>query len=109
MNSFNEKIKSFAAPSKLMVGKEKATCEELENKIIEVIDYDFVKGSEGEYVVLALNDGKYVSCSTTITEFFKKVDKAGLYNDVVLNHIKMKILKKKSKKTNYNYYGFELV
>ena len=109
MNSFKETIKGFAAPPKLMVGRDKVTCEELENQKITALDYDIVEGTEGDYVVLALTDNKYVSCSTTITEFFKKLEAAGLHNDVLMNNIEMKILKKKSKKTNYNYFGFELV
>ena len=109
--SLKERVKEIGVLSPLMEGKEKGEIDELINKEITIINYDFVKDKEGkEYVAFLIKEtNKFYFGGLVLTENLRELDLEGYGEDIRAEGIKCILNKRKSKNgmtyTNVDYIG----
>lgn len=87
-----------------MDGRKKGEVKELNGKIVEVIDYDFLKGDDGDYIVFITRQDPvhFYFGAMVMTDNFKKFDEADK-KEIQKEGIPIFLEEKKNKKGNRTY------
>lgn len=107
--TIKEYAEERATISPLIKGREKISNDELNGKVIKITDFDIVDESAGGFAVAALEGGLFLFCGQTLTDFLKAVERDGMKEELQREGLVIKIVKRKSKKSNHDYYGFDIV
>lgn len=108
MKSLQERLKDFGGNLGIMEGRTKGECRELEGKIVTIVDYGFLTGSNGEYVVFItkeIEDSFYFGGSV-LTQSFKTLDEEGYREAIQSEGVRVKLEEKRSK-NGRNYVSVE--
>ena len=100
MKSLTERLKEFGQRLSFMEGRTKGSNKELEDKVVTIDQYGFLRKEDKEYVaytVKEIEDSFYFGC-TMLTEWLKALDEEGYREEIESKGIKMKLTEKKTNK-----------
>jgi hypothetical protein len=95
----------MTAQLELMEGREKGNADQLLNIHTTIIDYDFLTGDDGDYVVFIVKEDKdhFYFGGGVVTDHMQKFDAAGYKEEIQQNGLPVTFEKKKSKKSGRTY------
>lgn len=100
MKSLKERVKDFGANLELMEGRTKGKNEEIADKVVTIVDYGFLSGSEGEYVAYIVKeiDDSFFFGGMVLTEALKQLEAEGYKEAIKSEGLRIRLKEQKSKK-----------
>ena len=97
--SLKERAKQFSVQLPFMEGKEKADVKELLGQVSTIVDYGFLTGDDGDYVVFVTKEraNKFFFGGLVLTEQLQQLEAEGYHEAIIEEGLPMLLTEKKSK------------
>ena len=99
MKSLKDRAKEFSVQLPFMEGREKGDVKKLTGQVSTIIDYGFLTGDDGDYVVFIVKErsSEFFFGGTVLTDQLAQLEAEGYHDAIVTEGLPMLLTEKKSK------------
>lgn len=99
IKSLKDKVKEFSVSLPIMEGREKADFADLKGETVTIVDFDFMKDKDGDYVAFIIKEDEkhFYFGGMVLTENMHTLEKDGYGDSVREEGLPVKFGKKKGK------------
>lgn len=108
MKNLRDMVREISNKIQIIEGREKGENSEIVGKIVTIVDYDFIRDDEKEYVVYIIreNPDLFFFGGKLLSEQLRQLDQMGARDQIKNDGLPMKLIPKKSLKGR-TYYSVE--